>query len=119
MADALEAFAALAPEDAPRFYLLGCMEELGAAAAWHHRELGRALRLRAEDRVLIIGSWAPEVAAGLRERGCRAPQVRIADNLQPAMEALAEWRGAVFVKGSRKYALERALAGTGEEVAHA
>jgi UDP-N-acetylmuramoyl-tripeptide--D-alanyl-D-alanine ligase len=119
MADALEIFAALAPEETPRLYLLGCMEELGREAPRHHRELGRRLPLRPADRVVIVGGWAQEVVAGLQERGFRAPQVRMADDLAPAAALLAEWRGAVFVKGSRKYALERVLAGWGEEVAHA
>jgi UDP-N-acetylmuramoyl-tripeptide--D-alanyl-D-alanine ligase len=120
MADALATFAALAPAAEPRLYLLGSMEELGAAAAEHHRELGRGLQLRAPDRVLLIGSHARAVAAGLQERGHVAPQVEVLAELAPAAAVLAEWRGTVFVKGSRRYALEQVLAGhAGVEVAHA
>ena len=119
MADALAGFAGIAPEAEPRLYVLGCMEELGAGAADYHRELGRQLRLRAGDRVFIIGTLAGEVAAGWREQGHAAPQVQIMATLEPATAAVAEWRGSIFVKGSRRYALEQVLAGIGEEAAHA
>lgn len=116
MADALATFAELAPAAGPRLYVLGCMEELGAGAADHHRRLGRALRLRPGDRVFLIGTLAGEVAAGLCEQGPDTPRGEIVESLAPVAAVLAAWRGPVFVKGSRRYALERVL---GEEVAHA
>ena len=119
MADALASFTAIAPVAEPRLYLLGCMEELGAEAAEHHRALGRRVPLRADDRVFIIGTHAVAVAAGLQERGHGAPQVQIVGSLAPVAAVLAEWRGAAFVKGSRRYALEQVLADTAAEVVHA
>ncbi len=119
MADALERFAATAPAATPRLYVLGGMEELGAGAAHYHRELGRSLRLRAIDRVCLVGPLAGEVAAGLRERGHGAAQVGISGAVGPIAAIVAEWRGSIFVKGSRRYALERVLAESGEVVAHA
>jgi UDP-N-acetylmuramoyl-tripeptide--D-alanyl-D-alanine ligase len=120
MADALAAFAGIAPAAEPRLYLLGGMEELGASAAEYHRALGRELELRAGDRVFVLGPHAAAVAAGLRERGHDAPQVQVIATLEPAVAALADWRGSIFVKGSRRYALEQVLAGTAGEVpAHA
>lgn len=120
MADALGVFAEIAPASAPRLYLLGGMEELGPEAPAHHRDLGRSLRLRPGDRVLVVGPHAAAVAAGAAEQGSAvAAAVRVVDSLAPMTEALAAWSGSVFVKGSRRYALEGVLAVLGQEVAHA
>ncbi len=120
MADALATFAALAPVEDPRLYVLGGMEELGPDAAGHHRRLGRALPLRECDRLFAIGPHAHEVCAGVLEQGDFSHQIQIVSSLEPIAAALAGWRGAVFMKGSRRYQLEHAL-GThvAQEVAHA
>jgi UDP-N-acetylmuramoyl-tripeptide--D-alanyl-D-alanine ligase len=118
MADALATFTAIAPAAEPRLYLLGCMEELGPEAPAHHRRLGRTLPLREHDRLLVIGTQADEVCRGVLEQGDFSKQIQICSTLEPMAAALAGWRGAVFVKGSRRYALEQALAGA-PEVAHA
>jgi len=110
MADALATFAAIAPADDPRLYALGCMEELGAGSAAHHRRLGRALPLRDCDRVFVIGPQAHEVCAGVLEQGDFTKQIQICSSLEPIAAALAEWHGAVFMKGSRRFQLEQALA---------
>lgn len=109
MADALAAFDSTAPADQPRLYLLGCMEELGAEAAAYHHTLGRSLRLRSNDRVLVIGTHAADVCAGVLEQGDFSRQIQMASTLAPMADALAGWRGAVFVKGSRRYQLEKIL----------
>ncbi len=109
MADALATFEAVAPAREPRLYLIGCMEELGADAALHHRALGKSLHLRDGDQVFVIGTHAHDVCAGAIERGDVARQVQIVGALEPMATAFAEWRGAVFVKGSRRYALEKIL----------
>mgnify|MGYP001547154550 CR=1 FL=1 len=109
VADALATFVAVAPADEPRLYVLGGMEELGAEAAAHHRRLGRALPLRECDRLFVIGPHAHEVCAGVLEQGDFSRQIQIASSLEPISAALAEWRGAVFIKGSRRYELEKTL----------
>jgi UDP-N-acetylmuramoyl-tripeptide--D-alanyl-D-alanine ligase len=109
MADALATFGEIAPAAEPRLFVLGCMEELGAEAAAHHRALGRSLRVRENDRVFLTGTWAGEVLAGVREAGGDPARVQIVSALEPVAAAVAEWRGAVFVKGSRRYQLERVL----------
>ncbi len=111
MADALEAFDATAPADEARLYVLGCMEELGPEAPAHHRALGRSLRLRDGDRLFVIGTCAHDVCAGVLEQGDRTDQIQIVATLEPVTAALAEWRGTVFVKGSRRYRLEKILEG--------
>ena len=109
MADALVTFESLAPVEEPRLYVLGCMEELGPDAPAYHRALGRSLRLRSVDRVLVIGTNAAEVHRGVLERDEFSNHVRVVDSIDPIAASLAEWRGAVFVKGSRRYQLEKAL----------
>jgi len=109
MADALENFESLAPAGEPRAYVLGCMEELGPQAADHHRQLGRAMRLRPGDRLFIVGDQAGELRAGLLENGNAAGQVEIIGEAAAARTFLAEFRGAVFLKGSRRHRLEEAL----------
>jgi UDP-N-acetylmuramoyl-tripeptide--D-alanyl-D-alanine ligase len=118
MHDALAAFVAIAPADEPRLYLVGCMEELGPDAAMHHQALGRSLELRAGDRLFAIGPWAAEICAGVLERGDFSRQMQILSSLEPAAAAIAEWRGPVFVKGSRRYQLERAIESVAAAAAH-
>jgi UDP-N-acetylmuramoyl-tripeptide--D-alanyl-D-alanine ligase len=109
MADALEAFRAVALADEPRVYVLGCMEELGVDAPRYHRELGRALRLRAQDQLFVIGGDASSVVQGVSESGQTPAKIEIVTDLAPVAAHLAIFRGAVFMKGSRRYELEKAL----------
>ncbi len=109
MADALETFTSIAPVGDPRLFVIGCMEELGPDAPVYHRQLGRSLHLQAGDRLFIIGTNAHEVRLGVLEQAEFSEQVQVVDALEPVAACLADWRGAVFVKGSRRYQLERAL----------
>ncbi len=109
MLDALATFAELAPADEPRLYVIGGMEELGAGAARHHHAIGRAIPIRAMDRLFVIGPHAHDVCAGVLERGNFTEQLQIVSSLEPVAACFAEWRGAAFVKGSRRYQLEKIL----------
>jgi UDP-N-acetylmuramoyl-tripeptide--D-alanyl-D-alanine ligase len=109
MADALETFYSIAPAGEPRLFVLGCMEELGADAPGYHRELGRSLQLRPQDQAFVIGSEAAAVVAGAIEAGLPGDRIKFVDSLEPVAEAIAAFRGAVFIKGSRRYGLEKAL----------
>lgn len=109
MADALATFMEVSPSGEPRLYVLGCMEELGPEAAAHHKALGRSLRLRPDDRLFVIGTHAHDVCAGLLEQGDFTRQMRIVSTLEPISSFLTEWHGPVFVKGSRRYQLEKIL----------
>jgi UDP-N-acetylmuramoyl-tripeptide--D-alanyl-D-alanine ligase len=119
MADALEAFAAGAAPDRPRLYVLGCMEELGAAAADYHRDLGGRLRLRPEDFLFIVGGQAAALRAGALAAGNSPAQIAVVDDLQPVRERLAGFAGHVFLKGSRRYRLETVLEPAALETIHA
>ena len=109
MEDALETFYAVAPENEPRMLVLGCMEELGPDAPLHHRKLGQSLQLRPQDRAFVIGSESAAVVAGALEAGIPATRIQAIDTLAPVTSEIAAFCGAVFIKGSRRYGLEKVL----------
>jgi UDP-N-acetylmuramoyl-tripeptide--D-alanyl-D-alanine ligase len=109
MADALEMFFATAPADEPRLLVLGGMEELGERAADYHCKLGLSLGLGEQDQVVLIGPHSRDVQAGAIVAGSRPDQIHIATSLDAVRARLAGFRGAVFMKGSRRHALETAL----------
>ncbi|MDB6127470.1 MAG: UDP-N-acetylmuramoylalanyl-D-glutamyl-2,6-diaminopimelate--D-alanyl-D-alanyl ligase [Verrucomicrobia bacterium] len=119
MADALATFHAIAPPSEPRLYVLGSMEELGDDSAALHRALGRQVNLRDGDRLLVIGTHANDLCAGVLEQGDFSRQIQIVSTIETIAAVLAEWPGAVFVKGSRRYQLERALGDVPQEAVHA
>ncbi len=106
MTDALAVFQQLAPPALPRLYVLGGMEELGTAAADYHRRLGAGLHLRDGDRLFVIGPFAAAVEEGMLAAGNTRSQVRVAATLDEIRAPLDEFRGTVFVKGSRRFQLE-------------
>jgi UDP-N-acetylmuramoyl-tripeptide--D-alanyl-D-alanine ligase len=118
MADALKAFYSIAPAEMPRLFVLGGMEELGAESDRFHRQLGSSLRLRGNDFAYVIGDHAAAVRCAAMERGARPEQVEVVTSLESIVARVADWRGAVFVKGSRRHALEKVLPGIAVE-AHA
>ncbi len=109
MADAIETFMALSEGREPRLFVIGCMEELGPESASYHRQLGSGLKLKPSDRVYVIGSQSEALRQGVLETGARADQIEIVDSLKPVAECLEAFSGAVFMKGSRRYELEKAL----------
>jgi len=109
MSDAIDAFNGAVRADLPRVYVLGCMEELGAEADEYHRQFGRTLHLRRGDHLFVIGSQAAAVREGLLENGNDPAQLEVITDLAPVRERLAGFKGAVFLKGSRRYQLETVL----------
>ncbi len=108
LADALAGFAMRAPADLPRLYILGSMAELGPNAASLHRTSLTGLRLRATDRALLLGPHAEDYRAALMASGHSSAQVGVV-SLELAEAAVANFSGAVFLKGSRTQALEKLL----------
>lgn len=116
MQDAINAFAGLVRPELPRLYVLGGMEELGAQAAEFHQQLGRTILLRPGDELFAIGTHAAALREGLLENGNDSAQITVVTKLEPIRARLENFRGAAFLKGSRRYELEKLLpeiAGTG------
>jgi UDP-N-acetylmuramoyl-tripeptide--D-alanyl-D-alanine ligase len=109
MVDALGVFDAIAPADQPRLYVIGCMEELGPDAPAYHRALGQHLELRPNDRAFLIGAFAEDIRSGAIEDRDVARQLQVVPSAESIADAVRSWRGAVFVKGSRRYRLEQAV----------
>lgn len=109
MSDAIDAFNGAVGADLPRLYVIGCMEELGAHAGEYHRLFGRTLHLRRGDHLYVIGSQAAALREGLLENGNDPAQVDVITDLAPVRERLTGFKGAVFLKGSRRYQLETIL----------
>jgi UDP-N-acetylmuramoyl-tripeptide--D-alanyl-D-alanine ligase len=103
--DAAAAFDRLASPGA-RLFVLGGMAELGADSVRLHRECGARLPLRAGDHVVAFGGDAP---AFLTDLSCPGVRTTVADTLAIVTSLVAAHRGAVFLKGSRAFALERVL----------
>ncbi|MDQ8180584.1 UDP-N-acetylmuramoyl-tripeptide--D-alanyl-D-alanine ligase [Pelagicoccus sp. SDUM812005] len=109
MRDSLRTFAAETPEEKPRFYLLGCMEELGGESPRLHEELAGDIPLRKRDFLLVIGSEAKSVLRGMKDAGCDTGNCFEIASVEEAKDRLARFAGSVFLKGSRRYRLESAL----------
>lgn len=118
MGDALDAFYAVAPESEPRLLVIGCMGELGSESAMYHRALGRSIHLRRQDHLIVIGDDAASVRQGVIENGIPPSHVEVVASLDPVRARLANFHGAVFIKGSRRYQLETILTGEAALAAH-
>ena len=95
------------------------MEELGSDAARYHRELGAKLRLRAGDFVYLIGGHAESIRDGALASGMNVSQIELASSIESIASGVSGFHGSVFIKGSRRYQLERSVEGIGMEAAHA
>ncbi len=115
MADALEAFESTIGSIEPRLFILGCMEELGADSVKYHRELGALLKMKERDHVYVIGTDAQAVREGAIAAGLPGDRIEVVHTLVPIANRLRKFRGAVFMKGSRRYELEKALPSTESE----
>lgn len=109
MTDSINAFNGMVGEDRPRLYVLGCMEELGPESAEYHRRFGRTLLLQPGDHLFVIGGQADALREGLLENGNDPAQAEVVTSLDPVRARLAGFKGAVFLKGSRRYQLETIL----------
>ncbi|GHC11326.1 UDP-N-acetylmuramoyl-tripeptide--D-alanyl-D-alanine ligase [Cerasicoccus arenae] len=109
MRDALDTFAALTPPEMPRLYVLGGMKELGDSTELMHRKVGAELTFRPEDRAVLVGDEGEAYADGLREAGAQPAQLTLAIDTASAHDAVDGFSGALFLKGSRAYALEALL----------
>lgn len=110
MKDSLATFVAGTAEEEARFYLVGCMEELGQESERLHEELGRIFPFRKQDFLLVIGSEASSVLRGMKLAGNHSENCFEIGSVEEAKPHLDAFAGSVFLKGSRRYGLESALA---------
>ena len=106
MVDALEAFVRSAPQDVARFYILGAMNELGATAVEQHQAIGRTLQLRVQDHVAFIG---PATLTQAYAAGAASDRCICTETVEKIKSTVAQFQGAIFLKGSRSYQLEQLL----------
>lgn len=109
MTESLGVFDQLFNAQLPRLYVIGCMAELGAEASKIHFELGKNLHLRRQDRAVLMGDNAEDLYRGLIEGGSDPKQTCIVQSDDEARVRISNFSGAVFLKGSRVYALEKLL----------
>ncbi|HVU17653.1 MAG TPA: UDP-N-acetylmuramoyl-tripeptide--D-alanyl-D-alanine ligase [Candidatus Didemnitutus sp.] len=109
MTDAITAFGGMVRPELPRLYVLGCMEELGTGSKEYHRQLGRTVLLRPGDFLFVIGDQAEAVRGGLLENGNDPARISVVSEVAPIRERLSHFKGAVFLKASRRYQLETVL----------
>ncbi len=109
MVDAAECFVRRTPDTKPRLFVLGGMNELGDAAAELHRGVGRRLPLRNGDALALFGGLSGEIGEGAAEAGFSRGSIRPCATVEALREVIEAFPGSVMLKGSRGYALERAL----------
>jgi len=110
MIDAVRAFNARVPEETPRLFVIGCMEELGTESGVLHANVGREWPLWSGDRFAIIGDQAESLRKGLLDADKDIGSIDIATDLNELRQVVGAWSGALFIKGSRRYRLESLLA---------
>lgn len=111
MTDALAAFIATIPDEEPRAYLLGAMNELGDSAAVQHESVGAQLILRPQDRAFFVGpqNLVAAYLAGALDAGNQSDQMKTSETIENIKSDIAQFKGALFLKGSRSYQLENLL----------
>jgi UDP-N-acetylmuramoyl-tripeptide--D-alanyl-D-alanine ligase len=111
MRDALSAFIVSVSDELPRAYVLGAMNELGPQAETLHWEIGHELSLRPQDRAFFVGPKVLTDAyySGAMASGARPDQLQSAETIEKIKSIIAEFSGALFLKGSRSYGLEKLL----------
>jgi UDP-N-acetylmuramyl pentapeptide synthase len=111
MVDSLCAFDRAMLDALPRCYVFGAMNELGAKAESLHHGVTRTLQLRAQDVACFVGPslLCDAYAHGALEAGADGDQLRSVESYTQLKSFIAEFKGAIFLKGSRSYALEKLL----------
>ncbi len=91
----------------PHCYVIGTMNELGRDAAdWHIQTAGN-LPVSANSAIYLLGEMAPAYREGFLNNGTAPEQIVIAEDLDTLRDELMNFKGAVFLKGSRSLRMER------------
>ena len=96
-------------ENESKLMVLGGMNELGEMSAQLHHSTGSSIALSSKDRVILIGNDSLHFARGLIENGAEDEQILILEEPESALAMIEQFKGAVLLKGSRSYQLEKLL----------
>ncbi|MDR2029944.1 MAG: hypothetical protein LBP65_00565 [Puniceicoccales bacterium] len=107
--DASQSFARMFPKS-PRLLVIGAMAELGNASDALHWEAGMSLAFLPSDKFFFIGNEVLPLRSALLARHVPRTDAIFFDSKEELGQALASFRGAVFIKGSRCHALETLIA---------
>ena len=94
-------------ENESKLMVLGGMNELGEMSAQLHHNTGSSIALSSKDRVILIGNDSLHFARGLIENGAEDEQILILEEPESALAIIEQFKGAVLLKGSRSYQLEK------------
>lgn len=106
MRDALDGFCRQF-EGYRRLFVIGGMKELGSVSEVAHAAVGEAIELGAEDVCIFIGEECEVSRQRMLDRGYPTGRVMWFARAEEARDVVDDFRGAIFVKGSRAYALEQ------------
>lgn len=112
MLDSAESFVKRFPADSgtTRLFVLGGMGELGAQSEALHFGVGEKLPLCAKtDFLALFGGNAVQIGQGAIASGFPQSRVRVFDDIDALRSFIAAFHGNVMLKGSRAFALERAI----------
>lgn len=109
MKDSLEFFELKSKDAQQRTFVLGSMSELGISTLSYHREIANHIQRRENDKAILVGESANIYKDALIENGWNEADITVCESAQEVKPLLENATGFVFLKGSRKYALENAL----------
>lgn len=109
MKDSLEFFELKSKDATQRTFVLGSMAELGISTLSYHREIANNIKRRENDKAILVGESANIYKDALIENGWNEADITLCESAQDVKPLLENAVGFVFLKGSRKYALENAL----------
>jgi UDP-N-acetylmuramyl pentapeptide synthase len=102
-------------QNTPKLFVLGTMNELGEDSREQHIQTGKEIRLAPKDRAVLIGSQASAFQEGMLASGADARCITIVEDAVQALPLVRGFDGAVLLKGSRSYGLERLLENAGTD----
>ena len=95
----------------PKLYVLGTMNELGADSREQHIKIGKRIQFADGDRAVLIGNQAEAYYEGMLDAGADKTRITLVEDAGQALPLVKGFEGAILLKGSRSYGLERLLDG--------
>jgi len=91
----------------PKLLVLGGMNELGDSSELLHQKTGEMIFLGPNDRAVLIGKDASHMASGMIQNGAQDENITLVPETESARSLIQNFKGAVLLKGSRSYRLEK------------